>query len=313
MVQITLPALKSRIDKISSYIKKYWFLYMLALPGAAHMFIFYYIPMYGVTIAFKNFNYRLGILRSPWVGFTHFQRLIMDSDFFRAARNTLSINVLGLVFGFTFTILLALFLNEITVSKIRKTIQTVVYFPHFLSWVIFAGLVTMVLSPSDGIINRLFTWMGLDTIYFMAESKYFQFIAVFASIVKETGFGTIIYLAAIASVNPELYQSAIMDGAHRGHLIWHITLPYIKPTIAVLLILRVSTLFSSNFEQIWTLYNPTVYDTGDVISTYIYRIGLLNGEFELGSAMGLIFNVIGFILIFSTNKIIRKMDVMGIY
>ena len=295
------------------YIKKYWFLYLLALPATIHMIIFSYFPMYGVIIAFKDFSFRKGVLKSPWVGLEHFKKLALNSDFLSVIRNTVSINILNLLIGFTFTIVLALLLNEIVFTRYKKVLQTVVYFPHFLSWVIFAGLITALLAPDEGVVNKIIAATGNEPVFFMTKPQYFQFIVVFASMVKETGFGTIIYLAAIASVNTALYESAIIDGANRGHLIWHITIPHIQPTIAVLLILKVAGMFSSNFEQIWTMYNPTVYETGDVISTYLYRMGLQAGKFELGTAMGLVFGIIGLVLILLTNKIIKKMNVMGIF
>lgn len=303
----------SRIRNSVIYIKKYWFLYLLALPATIHMIIFKYFPMYGELMAFKDFSYRKGILKSPWVGLKHFKGLALDNDFLMVVRNTVSINVLNILIGFTFTIVLALFLNEIAFTRYKNVLQTLVYFPHFISWVIFAGLITMMLSPGEGVVNRIIVAMGNEPVFFMAKPEYFQLIVALSGLVKDAGFETIIYLAAIASVNTALYESAIIDGANRGHLIWHITIPHIQPTIAVLLTLRVARMFNSNFEQIWAMYNPAVYETGDVISTYVYRMGLQGGKFEAGTAMGLVFGIIGLVLIFLTNKLIKKMNVMGIF
>lgn len=305
---------KTGLSHVLAYVKKYWYIYLLALPGTIHMIIFQYVPIYGILMAFKDFNYRKGIIASPWAGLKHFTALTLDHGFLLSVRNTLLINLYSIVFGFTFIVLLALLINEINNMAYKKVVQTFVYLPHFLSWVVFAGLITTVLlSPSEGIINRIIIYFGGDPVFYMSKPEYFQFIVVAAGTIKEAGFATIIYLAAIAGVNPELYQSAIIDGAHRGHLMRHITLPQIMPSVAVLLILRLAALFQSNFEQIYTMYNPTVYDTGDVISTYMYRMGLLQGNLEQGTAMGLVFGIIGLVLIVASNKFIKKMDVMGIF
>jgi len=294
-------------------IKKHWFLYLLVLPSVIYVFIFRYVPIYGLLIAFKDYSIRKGILGSPWVGFKHFNILFTDPYFYKVLWNTIIINIYNITFGFIFTITLALFLNEIRISTFKKAFQTTVYMPNFLSWVVFSGLITMVLSPSGGILNKIISVLGGEEIYFLIEPKYFRAILVSSSIIKSAGFGTIIYLAAIAGINTELYDAAIIDGAHRGQLMRYITFQRIKPTIAVLLILSVAGIFGSNFEQVYTLYSPLVYDTGDVLSTYLYRTGLIDGRFEMATAIGLVFNIIGLILIITTNKFIEKMNVMGIF
>ena len=303
----------SRLISTYTYLKKYWFIYMLILPGLVHLVIFRYMPMYGILVAFKKFQPLKGIWSSPWVGFKNFQLFFNDAYFYKVLLNTVLINIYGIVFGFTFTIFLALMINELKIGFLKKTVQTFVYLPHFLSWVIFSGLVMMVLSPSDGVVNKFIEAMGNEPVNFLAKPEYFRAILVISGIVKGAGFGTIIYLAAIAGINPELYESAIVDGAHRGHMIRHITLPRMYPTMAVLLIMNVANLFSSNFDQVYNLYNPLVYNTGDVISTYLYRTGLLEGKWEMATALGLVFNVLGLVIIIYTNKVINKLNVMGIF
>ena len=305
---------KKRRTTAWRYLKRYWVLYLIAVPGIIDMVVFRYWPMYGIVIAFKDYNIRLGMLRSPWAGFKHFSLLIGDAYFYRVLANTLLINVYNIVIGFTFIVFLALMINEIRVRWLKSTIQTMVYLPHFVSWVVFAGLVMTVLEPSrNGVINSIVMAAGGDPIRFLTRNSYFKAILVISGMVKEAGFATIIFLAALASVNPALIESAQIDGAHRGHLIWHIYLPRIGPTVAVLLILRIASLFSSNFDQVYNLYNPAVYDSGDVLSTYIYRFGLTQGQFEMGTALGLVFSILGLGLVIAANKVISKLNVMGIF
>ncbi|NJD02733.1 MAG: sugar ABC transporter permease [Ruminiclostridium sp.] len=304
----------SRRIGLITYIKKYWFIYLLVLPGFVHTIIFKYFPMYGILAAFKDLKISRGVLGSPWVGFKHFTEIFWDPYFYKVLWNTVIINIYNIGFSFAFIILLALMLNEIRVGFLKRIFQTFVYLPNFLSWVVFSGLVITFLSPSDGPLNRIIASLGQEPIYFLVKTQYFRAILVISGIVKGAGFATIIYLAAIAGINPELYECAYLDGANRLKMMWYITLPRIKPTIAVLLILSFSGIFSSssNFEQIFLLYNPAVWDTGDVISTYLYRSGLLNGQYEMATALGLIFNLAGLFMILVTNKLVEKMNVMGI-
>lgn len=301
------------LNKLPVYLRRYWFIYLLALPGLAHLLVFRYAPMNGILIAFKKYSYRKGVWGSDWVGFRHFGVMFQDAEFYRVIGNTVLINVLNITVGFAFVLLLALLLNEIRLQLLKRSIQTLIYLPHFLSWVVFAGIITNLLSPSEGPINKIIAFFGGEPIYFLVHPEYFRPILVISSAIKEAGFETIIYLAAIASVNPNLYESAVIDGASRIQLIRYITLPRIMPTVAVVLILRVSNLFGSNFDQVFNLYNPLVYETGDVLSTYLYRTGLLEGKFEMSTALGLVFGLIGLALIYLTNRIIRRMNVTGIF
>lgn len=293
--------------------KMHWFIYLLVLPGIIHTLVFRIAPIYGISVAFQHYRISLGILGSPWVGFDNFKTLFTDVYFFKVLWNTVILNVYSIIFGTFVTILIALMLNEIKHKFVKNSLQTFIYFPNFISWVVFAGILSAMLSPADGTVNVILNAFGLESVYFLASNQWFRLIVVASGILKTAGFGTIIYLASIAGINPEMYESAIIDGAHRGQLIWHITLPRIKPTIAVLLILSVSNIFGSNFEQIYNLYNPMVYNTGDVLSTYMYRTGLLEGKFEISTALGLIFSVVGLAIVLLTNRIVNKMDVMGFF
>lgn len=314
-VQVRAPrAARSVPELILTALRRYWFVYLLMLPGLAWIAVFQYGPMYGLLVAFKDFNIVKGIARSPWVGLANFEVLFQSPPFYRALRNTLIINLYNLAFGFTFTVFLALMLNEVRVSWYRRTVQTMVYLPHFVSWVVVGALVSIVLYPEpDSPFNRLVSLFGGQPRHWLTAPQYFRGIVVIVNTIKEAGFATIIYLAALSSVNPDLVESAHCDGAHRGHLMRHIYLPRIAPTIAVLFMLQLAGLFGSNFDLMYNLYNPAVYDTGDVLSTYLYRTGLLSSKFEQATALGLVFNLLGLVLVLTANRWIRRLNVMGIF
>lgn len=306
--------LKKKPGSLIKHIKRYWFLYMMLIPGLLHLIIFRYIPLTGIILAFKKYTIRGGIFGSPWVGLDNFKELFSDLTFLGVVlRNTIILNLYHIIFGFTFTILLALMLNEITNTKIKRVFQTAVYFPNFISWVVMAGLFTTMLSPENGIVNEIIKLFGGEPIYFLLKKEYFRGILVVSNIVKTAGYSTILYFAAITGINPELYESAVIDGAHRGHLLYYITLPRIKPVIVLMLVFSLAGIFGSNFEQVQSLYNPAVYETGDVLSTYMYRIGLTQGRYEVATAQGIVFNVIGLILLYFTDKASKRLDVMGIF
>lgn len=310
---------KSLWERFCISVKKYWFIYLLAFPGFVFLAVFSYAPIYGVLMAFKDFKMNLGIMGSPWVGLQHYRTLFSDSAFIRAFKNTIIINVYNLVFGFTFNIFLALMINEIRLKKLKSVVQTCVYLPYFLSWVIFAGLVQVFLQapvPGDmgGIVNQVIVSMGGKAIDFMKRPELFRGILVVTNIIKTSGYATIIYLAALAGVDPSLYEAASIDGANRKDMLFHITIPRILPSITVMFLLNISQLFISNFDQVYNLYNNFVLSTGDVLSTYIYRISLGGGgDFELSTAANLLLNVMGLIALTFTNHFIKKMDVTGIF
>ena len=314
------PLRASFFTRFYRYMKKYWFLYMLVLPGLCFLLVFEYAPMYGITLAFKDYSPRLGVLGSPWVGLNHFKEMLADPNFIRAFKNTLIINVYNLVFGFTFSVFLSLMINEIRLKKVKSVVQTSVYLPYFLSWVIFAGLVQVFLEyPSSadlgGVVNQVITKLGGTPIDFLKRPELFRGILVISNIIKTSGYSTIVYLAALAGISPTLYESAAIDGANRKDMLLHITIPRIMPSIAIMLILQLAGLFVSNFDQVYNLYNNYVLSTGDVLSTYIYRISLGGGgtNFELSTATNFLLNAMGLLVVVIANKFVNKLDVQGIF
>jgi putative aldouronate transport system permease protein len=293
-------------------VKKFKWLYVLLLPSIAYFFIFSIVPYYGLSIAFKNFSPFVGIADSPWVGMRHFERLMDNPDFYRLLRNTLLINIYKLIFGFPVPIIFALLLNEVRSVLFKRSVQTITYFPHFLSWVVFGGIVVTFLTPS-GVINGILKAFGMPAINFLVDQQFFRPMLVVTGIMKDFGWGAIIYLAALAGVNPELYSSAKVDGAGRFQQMLHVTLPGILPTISLMLIINLSHMLDAGFEQVFVLMNPTVYEVGDIIDTYVYRMGLEKGQFSIATAVGLFKGVIGFVLIVSANTLLRKLDQRSIW
>ena len=283
-------------------------LYLFILPGLVLIFLFNYLPMYGVIIAFKNFNPLLGIWASKWVGLDNFARLVDSLFFWRIFRNTLTINLMHLLIGFPAPLVLALLLNEIRIAGLKRSVQTITYLPHFLSWVVAGGFVVEVLSPNSGIITLVSQWLTGEKsdLFLMISPHWFRWILVFSNIWKSIGWDSIIYLAAIASINPELYEAAMIDGAGRLRKMRSITLPSISIAITILFLLRIGKAMQSNFDQIFVLYSPSVYSTGDVISTYVYREGLGAGEFSYSTAVGLFESLVGFGLLVTANWVTRR-------
>jgi putative aldouronate transport system permease protein len=295
-----------KIVKLFSTLNKHKYLYLIMFPSVLWYFIYKYLPMYGVIIGFKDFNFMKGIWGSPWVGLKHFKFLFSFPDFYRIVTNTIIINVYELLFAFPAAIILALMLNEMKSILFKRSIQTVVYFPHFLSWVIFGGVIIHLLGPGEGLVNQIRQLFDLPTIHYMVDSNYFRPIVIISLILKETGWAAIIYLAALAGIDPEQYEAAIIDGANRFHKIIYVTIPGIRNTIIILLILKVGSMMDFGFEQIYVLYSPAVYDVGDILPTYIYRMGLLDAKFSLTAAIGLFQSAIGFFLIWGTNLLAKK-------
>jgi putative aldouronate transport system permease protein len=285
---------------------------MLAIPMVM-LFIFHYIPMYGILIAFKNFSPGLGIWDSPWNNFEHFKRLFEDFLFLRALQNTVVISLLKLIIVFPAPIIFAILLNEVKNERFKKVSQSISYLPHFMSWVILSAMVIEVFSPQRGIINFFITLVGGDPINFMSDKASFIPILILTDMWKEVGWGAIIYLASIASIDPQLYEAAEMDGAGRFHKMIHVTLPSIMPMVIILFILRLGSVLNAGFDQILNLYNPLVYEVADIIDTYVYRSGLEQFQFDYATAVGLFKNVVGIILILSANAIIRRKSEHGIW
>lgn len=291
-----------------SDVKRDWQLYLLALPGLMILFIYRYIPMGGLIIAFKDYGLRRGIWDSPWVGLQYFRFIFFQHpDFWQIFRNTLLINLYKLLMGFPAPIILALILNELRSLTFKKTIQTTLYLPHFVSWVVLGGIVVQFLSPNDGVLNQIIRALGGEGRYFLAEPDQFRGVVAITHTLKTAGWGTIIYLAALSNVDPELYDASTIDGASRLQQTWHVTIPGIAETIVFLLLLNIGQLLQVGFEQIYVLYNPAVYSTGDVIMTYVYRVGLGSGRFSLTTAIGLFQSVVGAILLLGTNGLSKRL------
>ena len=282
------------------------YLYLLLLPGVIWLIVFKYVPMYGLVIAFKDYNIFKGIPASPWVGWTNFLDFFSYDKFWVLLKNTLLISGYKVLFGFPFPILVALMLNEVRSKVFKRSIQTIVYFPHFLSWVIVGGLVITLLSP-DGLVNSVITLLGGESQMWIAKSDYFRGILVASDIWKESGWGTVVYMAALAGISVEMYEAALIDGASRLQKIWYITLPSILPTIVILLILRMGSVMEAGFEQVLILQNNNVLDVGDIIDTYVYRVGLVQRKYSYSAAVGLFKSLINLVLILGTNYSAKKM------
>jgi len=287
-------------------------LFLLALPGILHFIIFKYIPLGGNVIAFQEYNMFKGILGSPWVGFKHFAALFTYPEFYQILRNTLLLSLYSLIFGFPAPLLLALLLNEVRSMWFKRPVQTILYLPHFLSWVIVGGIFINLLS-SNGIINDILGKFGIGPIDFLTKPEYFRGIVISISIWKEVGWGTIIYLAALASVNPNLYEAAMVDGAGRWKQMWYITLPTLMPTIVILFLLRIGNVLESNVEQVLIFQNPLNREVAEVIDTYVYRAGLLGARFSYTTAIGIFQAVIGLLLIVSLNQLSKRTTGESIY
>lgn len=304
---------QGRFRKAMAYVKKYKYLYIMLIPCVLYFLIFNYVPMYGVVIAFKDFNFAKGIMASKWIGLSNFSYMFHLSDFYQVFQNSLILSLLRLVFGFPFPIILALCINEIRNVRFKKITQTLIYLPHFISWVIVGGIIVQLLSPTWGPVNLVLQSMGKKPVFFMAQPQYFRPIVVLSSIWKESGWGTILYLAAISGINPELYEAAIMDGAGRLKRMWHVTLPCIRSTVVILLILNIGRLMSNGFEQIFVMQNSMNLSVSEVFETYTYRIGLLGGRFSFSAAVGLFTSVIGLVLLLISNKISKASGEEGLW
>lgn len=298
-----------------SFLKKLWknmkthpLLYVMILPAVIYFLVYHYAPMYGVIISLFDYVPTKGILGSDFVGLKHFKAFLSDPYFFRTMRNTLSINLLLLVFGFPFPIIFAILLNELRSSKFRKVTQTITYMPHFISSVVICGLM-LDFCKSNGLISSIVTAVtGQEPFNLFSKSAYFQPLYVLMCIWQEFGWDSIIYFAALTGIDQSLYEAAEIDGASRWKKIIHVTLPGISPTIVVLLIMRIGNLMTLGWDKIILLYNPMIYEKADVISTYVYRIGLMNFEYSFATAVGFFNSVINFILLITANAVSRKIN-----
>lgn len=298
------------------YLKKDAFIYMLIAPGILYYIVFKYIPMFGVIIAFKDYEPFLGvegIFTSPWVGLTHIRNFLSSYYSLQVLRNTFVISLLRIVWGFPAPIILALMLNEVRNSKFKRVVQTISYLPYFLSVVIVCGIVRSVTSTDGGLINLIITAFGGEPIYLLGSTKYFRTILVSSGIWQGVGWGSIIYLAAMVGIDPEQYEAAIVDGASLFRRMWHITLPGILPVVSIQLILTMGSLLNAGFDQIFLLYSPVVYSVADVTSTFVYREALIQQRFSYGAAVDLFTSLVGMALVLTSNAIAKRMGQEGIW
>ena len=295
--------------------RKHLTLTLMFLPVFLYFFVFKYIPMGGIVLAFKNYKISLGIFGSDWCGLDNFTKAFATSTFRRSVWNTLSISGLKLLFGFPAPIILALMLNEVQHVRFKKTVQTISYLPHFLSWVVLAGMFQQLLSPNNGAVNAVLrdVFGVKDSIYFLGDNKYFRGTLIATDMWKNVGWASILYLATIAGIDPTLYEAATVDGATRWQCTRYITLPSLLSTIVIMLILNVGSIMDAGFDQVFNLYNSAVYKTGDIIDTYVYRYGLGDMKYSLATAVGLFKNVIAFVLVVGTNLIARRISGEGIW
>ncbi|TVY08578.1 ABC transporter permease [Paenibacillus cremeus] len=295
----TAPSLRKRF-------KQSRLLLLLFLPCLLYYIVFKYLPMFGIVISFKNYNLFKGVWASPWVGLKYYQLFFENPDFFKLLRNTFLLGVNKLVFGFPAPIVLALLLNELKHAVFKRFVQTVSYLPHFISNVVVASMVVMFLSPTSGIVNHIIKWLGMEPINFMVRAELFRPIYVISEIWQHVGWETIIYLAALTAIDPQLYEAAEMDGASRWKRVLHVTLPGIAPAIVILFILNIGKVLEIGFEKVFLLYNPAIYETADIIGTYVYRTGLSQGNYSYATAIDMFGGVVSLIFVYSANYLSRK-------
>lgn len=288
-------------------------LYLMILPGLLFFLLFRYLPMGGIVIAFQDYNPFSGFGGSEWVGFAHFERLFGEPDFWSLLKNTLILSALNLFLFFPAPVLIAVVLNEVRVQWFKKFVQTAIYMPHFLSWVVVVGITVILFATQEGAINKELADAGFNRIELMTDPDYFRIMYVLQSIWKEAGWNAVIFLAALASIDPTLYEAAVVDGANRWKQLWHITLPALKSTIIILFILRLGHVMDIGFEHIYLMQNSLNLAVSDVFDTYVYRSGVLQGEFSYTTAVGLFKSVIGLVLILLANKLSKKAGEEGVY
>lgn len=307
------PRRKQNKETLAAYLFKNKYLYMLLIPGVLYYIVFQYLPIYGITIALKDYNIWDGYWESEWIGFEHFRKLFTSEQFYRILRNSILLGTYKIVFSFPIPIILAILFNEMRVELFKRFVQTTVYLPHFFSWVIVGGLVIQILHPTTGALNELIRRLGGEPIHFLIRKDLFRGILILSHIWKGAGWGTIVYLAAISGIDPNLYEAAIVDGAGRFRMMWYITLPSISNTILVVFIINMGYVLRNSFEQVFVLYNPLVYDVADVFETYVYRTGLLEVQFDYATAVGVFQSLVGMMFLLAANFLANKFGDKGIF
>jgi len=300
-------------QKFISYMKRNYLLYIFLVLPVIYFFIFKYVPMYGVLIAFKDYNMFEGIWRSPWNNFATFKEIFSMKEFYRAVRNTFYLNLLDLAAGFPAPIILAIILSELRSKAYKRISQTILYLPHFLSWIVIGSLAIQLFSAQSGLVNLLIEKLGFSPVHFLTEKTPWLITYVLSGVWQSAGWNAIIYLAAIAGINPELYEAATVDGAGRLRKIWHITLPCIKTTIIILLILSIGRIAQIGFDRPYAMGNYLVTEISDVISTFVYRVGLRSGRFSAATAVGFFQSVVGMVFLITANYITEKLGEQGIW
>ncbi len=310
--QIPDERLSSR-QRLRARLSRERFVYLLLLPGLIYFLIFRYAPMLGLVLAFKDYNPFVGIAASPWVGFRHFQTMFSDPEVIRVLRNTLYISALQIVFAFPIPIILALLLNEMRSQTYKRVIQSIVYLPHFVSWVIVIGIVALFLR-SEGVLNKvLVELLGIEPIPFLTHPHWFAPLIVLEVTWKEAGWGTVIFLAALAGIDPQLYEASLLDGANRWQRMRDITLPGLQSTIVILLILRLGSVLDTGFEQIFLMLNPFTMDVGNVLDTFVYFKGIQQGDYSFAAAVGVLKGVVGLVLVVAANQLAKRFGKEGLY
>ncbi|MEO2260900.1 ABC transporter permease subunit [Paenibacillus amylolyticus] len=303
----------ARLGDAGRYLWRYRILYLLSLPGILYFFLFKYVPLFGSVIAFQNYNIFKGITGSDWVGLEHFQKMFSHYDFLRILNNTLLLGLYDLVIAFPVPILLAILLNEVRMIVFKRLLQTIVYMPHFLSWVVISGIFMGIFSMDAGVVNKALGFLGMQPVYFLGEDSYIRSILIGSGIWRDSGYGTIIFLAAIAGINPDLYEAAEVDGAGRLKQIWSITLPSLLPTIMILLLLHIGKFLDLGFERVFVFLNPLNLESGEILDTYIYKAGLLSQQYSYTTAIGLFKSVVGLMLILLGNFFSKKTTGESLY
>ncbi|MEA4824428.1 MAG: ABC transporter permease subunit [Clostridiaceae bacterium] len=294
-------------------ILRHYDLYLFILPALVWYIIFTYGPLYGVQIAFKNFNGALGIWGSPWVGLKHFRNFLTAYTFPNLLKNTITLSIYSLAAGFPFPIILALMLNELNFKRYKKIVQTVTYAPHFISMVVMVGMLTLFFSPSMGVINTIRGVFGMESVNFLTRPDLFRHLYVWSGVWQGMGWGSIIYLAALSAVDPQQHEAAVIDGASRLQRIWYINIPVLLPTVTILLILNCGSILSVGYEKVLLMQNDLVLDVAEVISTYVYKRGLLKAEYSYSAAVGLFNNVVNVMILLCVNGIVRKLGQTSLF
>lgn len=301
-----------RSQLVRDLLRDRW-MYLLLFPGILYFVVFKYVPMLGLVMAFQDYKPFTGFINSPWVGFKHFERFFMEPQFWSLFRNTLLLAIYNLVFFFPLPILLALMINEARREMFKRIVQTLLYLPHFISWVVAVGIFYVLFTTEGGVVNELLAQFGFEKIPFMLSEEWFRPMIIAQSIWKEAGWGTIIFLAALSGVDLQLYEAARMDGAGRWRQLWHITIPAIRSTIVILFILRLGSFLDTGFEHIFLMLNSMNREVGEVFDTYVYMKGLTQAQYSYSAAVGLFKSVVGLVLVLGANKFAKKFGEEGVY